>query len=127
MDANEGVIKRKASLHGRMTAQESAAPNNSRAKAPQKIKDMVGNCPIQHDSRPNNFVIPQNRQMSINGCFGSSGMKDSLTGANRSQQKVIGSDKPNNRPIDDIRKAAYSNGVNRAYKPTGGTWLYTLK
>ena len=85
VDASDGKASRKASLHGRMTQQESAAPNNSRKADPRKVRDMLGSCPIQHDGQPNNIAIPAKRQRAIQGCFGSNNMKKTLTGANKMQ------------------------------------------
>ena len=93
----------------------------------QKAKDLSGNCPIYHDASTQHRIYPQQRQKAIEGCYGSSLMSSALTGSNRSQQIPPKSDKPNSKPMDDIKSTAYQNGVNRALKPKGGTWLYTLK
>lgn len=43
-----------------------------------KTKELMGNCPIDHSSDTRHFQVNDTRQQSINGCFGSSGMSDSM-------------------------------------------------
>ena len=69
----------------------------------KKVRDMVGNCPIDHDSSTKHKIISEKRQRAIEGCFGSTLMRGSLTGATRSQQQPERNDKPQAKPIEDIR------------------------
>ena len=112
---------------GTFSSKEAQAPPVATKMSERKIKDLGGNCPINHEARITHTEVPANRQRAISGCFGSSNMQHSLTGANRSQIKNPGNEKPQSRKMTEIRTSAYQNGVNRALKPKGGTWLYTLK
>mmetsp|Transcript_5585 Transcript_5585/g.8803 ORF Transcript_5585/g.8803 Transcript_5585/m.8803 type:complete len:127 (-) Transcript_5585:23-403(-) len=44
-----------------------------------KIAHLTGTNPISHNSENQSFCIPEKRKKSINGCFGSSGVTQSLT------------------------------------------------
>ena len=109
---------------GTFSAKEAMPPASSKKTCEAKLRELVGNAPIAHDSTPNNFAIPESRRIALNACFGSTGMKDSMTGANRKQIRNDENDKPQNKPIGAIQSTHQGIPKQRAVKPKSGAWFY---
>ena len=91
--ANDPAV-RKRQGGARFSDKEALAPNCQKKTCDAKLRELVGNAPLSHDTTNKMVNIPQSRAMALNACFGSSGMTDSLTGANRKQIRNPQSDKP---------------------------------
>lgn len=100
---NDTKLASKASNHGTFSEKDTKVAANTKKGNDAKTRALVGNCPMNHESNISNVDIPEKRQSSIAGCFGSSGMAASLTGASRAQQRMPKSDKPNNVKYDDVK------------------------
>ena len=84
---DSSAVKRKAAQMGIFSENEAKLPPSAKKSNSKKARDMVGNCPINHDIKVSNFSLDPRRQTALACIFGSEGMADSMTGANRSQQK----------------------------------------
>ena len=122
MFENPAVNKRGGG--GTFSAQEAMGMPSNKKTCDAKMRELVGNCPIKFDQTPNNIPISEKRQMALNACFGSTGMKDSMTGANRRQIRNDANDKPQNKPITAIQSTHKDIPKTRAVKPKSGAWFY---
>ena len=99
----EDPAVRKRQGGARFSDKEAFAPPCSVKKCDAKVRALVGNAPLKHDTTNRMINIPASRANALTACFGSSGMSESLFGANKRQIRNPPSDKPCDRSIGDIR------------------------